>query len=113
MLSAGSISPEERRGANDKRVEQHADLARLCGGAAIPLALFTQWTGAATLDASTRDHAQASLGFSAVLMWDQLLVSRAPKRSIGLERKILARKATRFPCGTRVWWAIARGGSGT
>jgi hypothetical protein len=83
-------------------MQQHADLARLCGGAAIPLALLTEWTGAATLDAGPIDHAQAPIGFSAVFMRSQFLVCWAPKRSIGLERKVLTREATGLPCGTHL-----------
>jgi hypothetical protein len=33
-----------------------------------------------------------------LLMWDEFLICRTPKRSIGLERKVLAREATGLPC---------------
>jgi hypothetical protein len=35
-------------------------------------------------------------------MWGQFLICRAAKRSIGLERKVLAREATGLPCGTHL-----------
>lgn len=107
MLSAGPISPEERHWANDKRVEEHADLARLRGGAAIPLTLGASWTGAATLDAGTRDHAQASIGFAAVFMWGEFLICRPAKRSVGLEGESVTRETTRFPGGAHLWGSRA------
>ncbi len=111
MLSSTPVTPAERGWTNCKRVQQDADLARLCGGAAIPLTLLTERTGAATKDASSVHHTQAAVGFSALLMRDQLLVCWALKRSIGLEGKILAREATGLPCGTHFWGGIARGRS--
>ncbi len=42
-------------------------------------------------------HAQTPIGFSAVLMRDQLLVSGAAQGPIRLEDKVLARKAASFP----------------
>jgi hypothetical protein len=98
MLSAAPISPEERCGTNSERVEQHADLARLFGRAAIPLTPLTQRAGAATVNTGSVHHAQTSIGFSAVLMRGQLLICRAAKRSIGLERKVLTLEATGLPC---------------
>lgn len=38
------------------------------------------------------------ISFSALLMRGEFLICRAPKRSIGLERKVLAREATGLPC---------------
>jgi hypothetical protein len=98
MLSAAPISPEERCGTNSEWVEQHADLARLFGRAAIPLTPLTQRAGAAPMNAGSVHHAQTSIGFSAVLMRGQLLICRAAKRSIGLERKVLTLEATGLPC---------------
>ena len=40
VLSAAPISPEQRCGTHPERMQQHADLARLRGRAALPLALF-------------------------------------------------------------------------
>jgi hypothetical protein len=78
-------------------MQQHADLARLCGGAALPLALLAQRTGTATADAGPIHDAQASIGFSALLMREKLLVSGAPQRPIRLESEVLARETPRFP----------------
>ena len=90
MNSSTPISPEERSIPYGEWMQEHADLARLGRRTPIPLALLTKRTGAATLDAGSVHHTQAAIGFSAVFMWSQVLVCRAPKCSIGLERKILA-----------------------
>ena len=64
--------------------------ARLLGGAALPLALLAQRTGATTADAGSIHDAQAPVGFSALLMRKQRLFSRTPQRPIRLETKVLA-----------------------
>ena len=46
VCSPAPIAPEQRGGTNPERMQQHADLARLCGRAAIPLTLLAQRTGA-------------------------------------------------------------------
>jgi hypothetical protein len=53
-------------------------------------------------NAGTIHHAQAP-SFSALLMWDAFLICRAPKRSIELERTVLAREATGLPCRPHLW----------
>jgi hypothetical protein len=111
MLSPAPVAPEQGRRADDERMQEHAHLTRLRGSAAIPLALLTQGTRTTTEDASPIHHAQAAIGFSALLMREQLLVSRATQRPIGLESKVLAREATRFPGQTHVRGSIARGRS--
>ena len=111
MLSPAPVPPEKRLGTDTQWVQQHADLARLLGGAALPLALLAQRTGTTTADAGSIHDAQASIGFSALLMRDQLLGSRAPQRPIGLESKVLAREATSFPGQAHLRRSIARGGS--
>ncbi|SRR6266699_2320779 len=90
MFSPAPISPEERGRTNREWMQQHTHLARLCRGTAIPLALLTQGTGTTTPNARSIHHAQASVGFSALLMREQRLFSRTPQRSIGLETKVLA-----------------------
>jgi hypothetical protein len=62
-------------------------LARLGRRTAIPLTLLAQWTRTTTANAGAIHHAQAAISFSAVLMRQQLLGSRAPQRAIGLESK--------------------------
>src|SRR3989442_13662984 len=88
VFSAAPILPQERGGTHLERMEQHADLAWLCGCAAIPLTLFAQKTGTATTDAGSIHHAQASIGFSAPFMREQGLASRTPARAIRLKRKV-------------------------
>ena len=91
--STTPVLPEERRIPDDKRMEQDAHLARLARFATLPLALLAQRAGAATANAGGIHHTQASNGFSAVFVRNQLLVSRAPKRPIELANKVLAGKA--------------------
>jgi hypothetical protein len=97
MLLPTPVTPEERLTPDAERMQQHTHLARLCGGSPIPLALLTQRAGTATAHAGAIHHAQASIGFSALLMRGQLLVSGASQRPIWLEHKILPREATSFP----------------
>ena len=98
MRSAAPILPQERSRTNLEGMQQQAHLAGLRGVAALPLALLAQWTGAATEDAGSIHDAQAPVSFAALLMRGQFLVCWTPKRSIGLECKVLAREATSLPC---------------
>lgn len=111
MLPAAPVMPEERRSCDREGMQQDTDLPRLCGGSAIPLARLSQGTGPTTANAGSIDHAQAPIGFSALFMWDQFLLGRATQRAIGLESKVLAREAARFPGQAHVRRSIARGGS--
>jgi hypothetical protein len=111
MLSAAPVMPEERRSCDREGMQQNTDLPRLCGGSAIPLALFAQGTGPTTANAGSIDDAQAAIGFSAVFMWEQFLVGRATQRPIGLESKILATEAACFPGQAHMRRSIARDGS--
>lgn len=112
MLPAAPVTPEEGRTANGERVEQHTHLASFARGLAIPLTLLAQRTRTTTVDAGSIDHPQASIGFSALLMRDQLLVGGAPQCPIGLESKVLTREAAGFPGQAHVRGSVARGGSG-
>jgi hypothetical protein len=96
--SATPIPPEQWRRPHAERMQQHTDLTRLGRRTTIPLTLPTKRAGTATVDARSIHHTQASIGFSAVLMRNQVLLCRAPKRSIGPQRKVLAREATCLPC---------------
>lgn len=112
MLSMTPISPEQRLFTNDERMQEHTHLARLCGGVPIPLALFTQQTGAAAADAGSVHDAQATISFLASFMGEQVVASRTPERAIGLKRKVVSGEASRFPgrrCGR---WNVPRDRSG-
>src|SRR5437868_2137029 len=91
-------------------MQQHTDLARLCRRTAIPLTLLAQRTGTTTVNAGNIHHAQAAIGFSALLMREQLLGSLATQRPIGLESKVLPREAASFPGQAHLRRSIARGG---
>lgn len=88
--SPAPIAPEQWGRTHLERMQQQADLARLCRGVAIPLALLTQWARTTTPNAGSIHDASASIGFSTVLMRGQFLISRTTQRPIGLEYKILA-----------------------
>src|SRR6266571_169069 len=85
---------------NDQWMQQHTYLARLLGGAPLPLTLLAQGTGTATPKTGRIDDAQAPIDFSALLMGTKLLASRTPQRPIGLERKVLTREAVRASCAS-------------
>jgi hypothetical protein len=95
VLCGSNLAKPQWCGTDAKRMQQPASLARFRGIAAQPLALLPQSTGTTTADASSIHDAQTPISFSAVFMRGQFLVCRAPKRSIGLEGKILARDRDR------------------
>jgi hypothetical protein len=109
MGSAAPIAPEQRSSPNRERVQEHAHLARLDRGTAIPLALLAQSTGTATADAGSIDHTQAAVNFSAPLVREQLLVGGATQRAIRLESEIPSRKAANFEGDGNRGLAIACG----
>jgi hypothetical protein len=111
MCSAAPIAPEERGRTHLERMQQHAHLARLSCRAAIPLTLLAQLAGTTAADAGAIHHAQAAIGFAALLMREQGLVSRTAQRPIGLEGKVLTGEAARFPGQTYLRGSIARGRS--
>jgi len=94
MLSPAPVPPEKRLRTDGQWMQQPTSLAWFLGGAALPLALRAQRTGAATADAGPIHDAQAAIGFSAVFMREKLLVSGALQRPIRLESEVLAREAT-------------------
>lgn len=112
MKSPTPATPEHGRRPDDEGMEQHAYLARLPGGAALPLTLLTQQTGATTADAGRIDNTQTSIGLAASLMSRKQLPCWTAKRPIRLERKLLAREATCLPGSGRSGWTIPRCGSG-
>ena len=84
------ILPEQRKRTDNQRMQEHAHLARLLGGGAIPLTLLAQRARATTADAGSIHDTQAPIGFSALFMREQLLVSGALQRPIRLESEVLA-----------------------
>ena len=71
MGATTPVTPSNGLSPDDQWMQQHAHLARLLGGAALPLALLPQGTGTATADAGRIHHAQASIGFSAPLVYNK------------------------------------------
>lgn len=102
------IVPEQRGRANNKRMQKDTDLTRLFGGAPIPLALLTPFTGTTPANAGGIHQPQAPISLLPPLQERERVACWAAQRSIRLERKILPREVTRFPgrgCGR---WAISR-----
>jgi hypothetical protein len=112
MLSAAPILPEQGSRTHLPRMQQDTDLPRFRSGAAIPLTLFTQRTGAATAHAGGIQHTQAAIGFPAPLLDKQRLPCGTAQRPVWLESKVLTRKAPAFPGGSRCRRAIPRCGNG-
>src|SRR5437667_12217584 len=111
MLIQGTNAARQAGKIQLERMQQHADLARLCRRTAIPLTLLAQRTRTTAANASGIHHAQAAVGFSALLMREQLLGSLATQRPIGLESKVLPREAASFPGQAYLRGSIARGRS--
>ena len=111
MEATTPVTPENGFRPNHQWMQQHTHLARLLGCAALPLTLLAQGTGTATTDTGRIDHAQAPIGFSALLMGTKLLASGTAQRPIWLERKVLTREAARFPGQAHLRGSIARGRS--
>jgi hypothetical protein len=88
--STNPVTPEKWRIPHSQRMQQNTDLARLLGGLALPLALLAQRTRTTPADAGFIHHAQAAIGFSALLMDTKLLVCWTAKGSVWLEREIVA-----------------------
>lgn len=108
MRPSTPVTPEERRGTSGQWMEQHADLARLLRGLPLPLTLLAERTGPTTADAGSIRHAQAAIGFSALLLDTKLLLGWTPKRPVWLECEIAARETTRFPSRAYLRRSIAR-----
>jgi len=107
VVPTAPVTPENGFRPNDQWMQQHTYLARLLGGAALPLTLLAQGTGTATTNTGRIDDAQAPIGFSALLMGKQRLASGTAQRPILLERKVLTREAVRFPGQAHLRGSIA------
>jgi hypothetical protein len=106
MAPPTPIAPQERSRAYSQGMEQDTHLARLCCRAATPLARLSQRTGTTTADAGSVHDTQSSIGFSALFMRDQLLISRAAHSPIWLENKVFTRVAPGFPCAPDDGWSV-------
>jgi hypothetical protein len=61
MLPASPITPSQGSRPNLERMQQHADLARLYRGFALPLTLFAERARAATANTGCIHHSQTSV----------------------------------------------------
>ena len=68
MLSPAPIPPEERLIPNHERMQEHTHLTWLFGGAALPLTLLAQRTGATTANARRIHDTQTPIGLAAALL---------------------------------------------
>jgi hypothetical protein len=97
VFSAAGVAPEQRRGTHSQRMQQHTHLAWLCDRAPIPLTVLAQRARAAGTNTGRIDHPQTSVRFPTPLLDAKRLPCWTLERPIGLERKVLARKAPGFP----------------
>lgn len=107
VMPTTPVRPEERPISNHEWMQEDAHLARLFGGAALPLTLFTQRAGTATMDAGCIHHTQAAIGFSAAFVREQFLASRTTECAIWLKRKVDSGEVPRFPGGGSGRWAVS------
>jgi hypothetical protein len=90
MNPSTPVTPLERFSPDHERMQQYTNLARLCGGAALPLTLFTQRTGRTTANTGTIHHTQTAIDFSTLLLDTKLLVCWTAEGPVWLEREIVA-----------------------
>ena len=109
VLSCSNRAKPQRGSAHLARMQQHADLARLCRRSPIPLTLLAQSTGTTTADAGGIHHAQAAIGFRAPFVNRKGLIGRTAQRAIGLESEVLPGEAANFEGGSHGGLAIAMG----
>ena len=109
--SPAPIVPEQGGKADNMRMQKHTDLARLFGGAPIPLALLTQLTGTTIANAGGIHQPQAPISLLPPLLEGERAACWTAQSPIGLERKIVSREATCFPGRGRGGWTISRGRS--
>jgi hypothetical protein len=75
MNSTTPVSPEDRRSSDAQGMQKHADLARLCRGVAIPLALPTRAVRGDNCECWLRTPRAGCYRLArALLVWEQLLV---------------------------------------
>ncbi len=90
MNPSAPVMPEERLTPHRERVQENAYLARFARGVPIPLTLLSFRTRATTADAGSVHHAQAAIGFSALLLDTKLLVGWTMECPVWLDREISA-----------------------
>src|SRR5690348_9003953 len=88
MDSPTPICPHQGRRTDGKRMLEHADLARLVGGTALPLTLLAQRARTAATNARGVDHTQAAISFSTPFLRAQRASCWASKGPSRLERKV-------------------------
>jgi hypothetical protein len=108
VFSATPIPPEQWGRTNRERMQQHADLTRLFGGAPIPLALLTQFTRTTPANTGGIHQPQAPISLLPPLLERKRIACWAAQGPVRLERKILSCEATRFPGGGCGRWGISR-----
>ncbi len=112
VVSASPIAPEQWGETDAKRIQQQADLAWLCGRAAIPLTWLTQRTGAAVANAGCIHQAQTAISLATSLLQVKRLPGGTAQCPISLERKVGSGEPARFPGGGGRRWPLSRGGRG-
>jgi hypothetical protein len=90
MNPSTPVTPSERFSPDHERMQEHTHLARLFGGAAVPLALLAQWAGTTSAHAGSIHNTQTAIDLSALLLDTKLLVCWTAEGPVWLEREIVA-----------------------
>ena len=109
MFPARPVSPEQRSRATLARMQQETHAAGVLGLVPVPLTLFAQGADTTVRDPSLIDQTQAAISLWSPFTTPQALASRAAQAPIGLEGKVRAGEAARFPGGRGGRWSIPRG----
>jgi hypothetical protein len=97
MLSAAPVLPKQRLGTNLEGMEEGTDSTRFRCRLPVPLTLLAHRATATIANSGTVKHAQAPIGFPALLSRAQRFARRTGQSSVGLEGEVLAREPTGFP----------------
>jgi hypothetical protein len=111
LLSAAPVLPEHRGRAHREWMQQQTDPTRLCRLSSVPLTLRAQGADTTVSNPGSVEYSQRAIVLGALLSRVQRLVCRTPQCPVGLEGKVLSRKAASFPGGGSGGWAIPRGES--
>lgn len=107
LVPSVPVPPEQWSGTHGEGMKQYADLARFRRGATVPLALLAQGARTARANASSIDHTQALISFSAIVMRQEHAPSRTTQRPTWLEGKVNSREVVRFPGRGGGGWRIS------
>jgi len=103
---AASLAKPQRSRAALAGMQQKTHSAGVLGLMPVPLTLFAQGAGTTVCDLGLIDQTQAAVSLWSPFTTPQALASRAVQAPIGLEGKVGAREAARFPGGSAGRFAV-------